>query len=112
MSKVISFRLNKDNQREASAILVLQEWIAQGYSIRQIITEALLKLDEVHREPSTTQLLELNEMLNQINQVLEQLGHGKPTHLRISGRLSGDAGLDDSFIASIKQTVKQGVKVG
>ena len=50
MSKVISFRLNKNNPREAIAWHVLQARIAKGYSIRHIMTEALIKLDQPEQE--------------------------------------------------------------
>ena len=33
MSEVISFRLDPDNPREASAILVMQAWKDKGFSI-------------------------------------------------------------------------------
>ena len=45
MSEVISFRLNKDNPREARALMVLKGWQEQGHNIRYIITEALVNLD-------------------------------------------------------------------
>ena len=46
MSDVISFRLDKDNPREEKARQVLKYWYEEGYSLRHIMTEALLRLDE------------------------------------------------------------------
>ena len=45
MSKVISFRLNPDNPREAEALSVLEKWQNQGFSTRHTITEAIIKLE-------------------------------------------------------------------
>jgi hypothetical protein len=45
MSEVISFRLNKSNLREAQALEILKAWCSRGYSLRYVITEALLKLN-------------------------------------------------------------------
>jgi hypothetical protein len=42
MSKVCSFRLNDDNLREAQARTVIEAWVEGRYSLRYIITEALL----------------------------------------------------------------------
>lgn len=83
MSEVISFRLNKDDLREANALLVLQEWRTRGYSIRQTIAEALNKLDQngvepdsTAVEPDSTALDELNETLCQVNNLLRQIELG------------------------------------
>ena len=43
MSKVCSFRLDSDNPREAQAIEVIDNWVSQGYSLRNLLTEALIK---------------------------------------------------------------------
>jgi len=54
MSEVISFRLDKENLREAKALMILHEWRKNGYSLRQTITEALVSLDrDGHRSYST-----------------------------------------------------------
>ena len=42
MSKVYSFRLDDDNPREAQARGVIKAWMGEGYSLRHIITDALL----------------------------------------------------------------------
>jgi len=52
MSDVISFRLNKENQREAKALEVLNAWIEKGFSTRHILTMALLELDHPGSEPA------------------------------------------------------------
>lgn len=45
MSKVISFRLDQANPREAQALRVLNVWIEKGFSVRFILTKSLLELD-------------------------------------------------------------------
>lgn len=42
MSKVYSFKLNDDNPREAQAREIIEAWVEERYSLRHIITEALL----------------------------------------------------------------------
>jgi hypothetical protein len=43
MSKVIGFRLSEDNPREAQAMDVIGTWVSQCYSLRHILTDALIK---------------------------------------------------------------------
>ena len=45
MSKVYSFRLDENNPREAQAREVINAGAEDGYSLRYIVTEALLGLD-------------------------------------------------------------------
>ena len=74
MSDVISFRLNKENQREAKALEVLNAWIEKGFSTRHILTTALLELDHPGSEPAKGEDgcgMEL--VLNQIGLLLEIL---------------------------------------
>ena len=44
MSKVISFRLNPDNPREAQALEILRTKQAEGFSSRRVLTDALIGL--------------------------------------------------------------------
>ncbi|MBN1536872.1 MAG: hypothetical protein JW908_09090 [Anaerolineales bacterium] len=108
MSEVISFRLNKNNLREAKALLVIQECRAKGYSLRQIITDALIKHDEAWSDPPTPNIDELN---NKFNQLLEQLSNGDPRRITQPNTSIGQSELADQFIASIKKTAKQGIKI-
>ena len=94
---------DSDGSQTCMSILVLQEWGTKGYSIRQIITDALIKLDEAQEEPPITQLDELYDTLNQVNHLLEQLGNGDSTHIIKSDRPAENSGLADHFIESIKK---------
>jgi hypothetical protein len=46
MSKVYSFRLDSENPREALAMDVINTWVSQGYSLRQILTDALINYQD------------------------------------------------------------------
>lgn len=70
MSKVISFRMDNANPREAQALDVLNAWTEQGYNLRFVLTEALLQLGRPcssshpsHEGPA------LNAVLNQISRL-------------------------------------------
>jgi hypothetical protein len=111
MSEVISFRLNNDKLREAQAFKVLEAWRSRGYSVRYVITEALLTLKDPGQESSANTLTdELNSTLNQVRKLLEQLGNGE----QVVGAKQEEYGLSiltDTFMASIRKAAKPGVKI-
>lgn len=111
MSEVISFRLNKDNLREGQALDILETWCNEGYSIRHVITEALLKLNGDGYEEAATTLDELQTTLNQVVHLLEQLGNDESTKVKEQESRSGKTGLTYDFIASIKKYANTGVKL-
>lgn len=112
MSEVISFRISKNNSREARALDVLKTRCEEGYSIRYIITMALLRLGDSEFEPKTIALDELNGTLKQVNQLLEQFGTGVfPPMIKMDKSIA-NSGLTDNFIASINKTAKSGMKLG
>ena len=47
MSEVISFRLNKNNPREARALMDIKSWQEEGHNIRYIVTEAFLRMHDL-----------------------------------------------------------------
>ena len=102
MSEVISFRLSKDNPREAQAMAVLQAWVNKGYSVRYVLTEALLVYDDSKKEMD---IHGLSLKLDQISKMLQQ--NGAPTLLR-----ENTVKLSDSFTASIRNAAKPGVNLG
>jgi hypothetical protein len=111
MSEVIGFRLNKENPREARALLVLDGWRTKGYSIRQTITEALLRLDKTVQKPEGALLDEMNETLRQVNHLLRQIENGNslPTKKSLESPTTDD--LSASFVASVRKSAKSGVKL-
>jgi len=89
MSDVISFRLDKENPGEEKARKVLKYWYEEGYSLRYIMTEALLRLDEPHVDQTEEATLgEVSEKLNRISQMLEQIGNGQSIEIRKAARLA------------------------
>jgi hypothetical protein len=102
MSEVISFRLDKDNPREAQARAVLKAWADKGYSVRHVLTEALLAYQGSHKDMDVH---ELSVKLDQMYNILQQNGT-PPTSLE------KDVGLSDRFLASIKTAAKPGVSLG
>jgi hypothetical protein len=97
MSKVYSFRLSNDNPREAQAREVIEAWVAEGYSLRHVLVEALFayKKDEV-------ELDDLHSILKQMNELIASVDN-HPVH-----NLS-EASLSNSFMASVKQAARLGL---
>jgi hypothetical protein len=108
MSEIYSFRLDKDNPRENCALNVILQWKLKGFSIRYILTEALIEFKaraENTKKSKTSDALA--EVLKQLNQLNEQL-------IRNSGLLIDDNAsrteLAASFVTSIKREVKPGMR--
>ena len=112
MSEVISFRLDKKNHREAIAWQVLQEWLTKGYSIRFIMTESLMRLNDSNRVNSIENvLLDLNLKITELNQYLENLENSYE-FLPVNDRQkSVKYTLKDKFITSVKKEVKLGLSL-
>jgi hypothetical protein len=111
MSEVFSFRLNKNNPREAKAFQVLQEWGTQGYSTRYVIIEALLNLGGFDSDLEKTQLESINDMMAHIEQFLIKVDDREIT--TTSGRISNPEPpiVTDSFLASVNKSMKPGLKL-
>jgi hypothetical protein len=111
---VISFRLDGDNPREARAREVLRAWYAQGYSVRHVLTEALLALDEGRHqdEESAFALDEVNRTLRQVIQMLERMQNGR--YVAAAARdddQQPNTALTDTFVASVKGAARPGLKL-
>jgi hypothetical protein len=110
MSEVISFRMDKDNMREAKALLILQEWRTKGYSVRHTITEALVSLDR-NGQKSGSSLDELNEALSQVNNLLRLTERGGSSPSNDKGKSQPNNRLSTSFVASVKMSAKSGLRL-
>jgi hypothetical protein len=109
MSEVISFRLSNRNPREAQVLHILKERQADGFSVRQIIIEALLNMPKIGQsEIQITTLHELHETLSQFNKFLGEINSLPSIQ---SGSKQAEANLTDAFLASVKKAVKPGLKV-
>ena len=111
MSQVISFRLNKDNPREVKALLVLQTRKAKGYSVRQIVTEALINLEETQTVSHTHNLDQLNVALKEVGRLHTQFESQGGNPKKNTNHRREDSALADSFLASVKMSVKPGLKL-
>jgi hypothetical protein len=110
MSDVISFRLDKDNPREEKARRVLKAWYEKGYSLRYIMTEALLRLDESHATTAEdTTLGEVNEGLNWISRMLERIGNDKSSEIEYEEK-PAESELTVGFLGMIRQAAKPCLK--
>jgi hypothetical protein len=111
MSDAISFRLDKNNPREEKARQVLKAWYEKGCSLRNIMTEALLRLDESHTTTAEeTTLGEVNERLNWISPMLERIGNDKSSEIENTERKPAESELTAGFLGMIRQVAKPGLR--
>lgn len=103
MSRVYSFRLSDKNPREIQAREVLESWISKGYSLRQIVTNALLT------DPKDNDSSKGVEMLvGKIEMLLEKF---EQYGLRNRVNEDLDTSLPTIFLNSISKAIKPGVNI-
>jgi hypothetical protein len=103
MSKVFSFRLREDNPREVQAKEVIETWASQEYSLRHILTEALIRYgDNEHNR------VEVDDLLEQFRGLLLKSTNGQILDKAVG---NDEIPLPHNFIASIKNGVKPGIRV-
>jgi len=112
MSKVISFRLDEDNPREAQALAVLKARCIQGHRTRAIIAEALIVLEEASQKSRTKEDDEsLAIIASQVNHLVDMIKAGN----NISINTKKDGGttpeLTGNFLDAIKLVAKPGLKL-
>jgi len=100
MSKVYSFRLDENNPRETQAREVIIVWLEKGYSLRQIIVDALISYHNKDNHNS-----ELEGILGKISQLLETSNEGRESSKIVQGTLP------EAFVGSISKSVKSGIKM-
>lgn len=110
MSKVLSFRLDPNNEREASAIAVLIAWQNKGYSLRLIIAEALLKMDNCKGNSSDEQISILSKKLDVISDQIQSIGI-KNLNIENTKRESCLSELSQHFVDTIIVSLKPGVRL-
>ena len=107
MSRVIGFRLDPNNPREAEALAILEAQREAGYGTRDVLTEALLRLamaDDEHQ--GGLQLEEVAAMMNTISHQLSLLQ--TVPHQQQNGER---ASLSKAFLESVKTAAKPGVRL-
>jgi hypothetical protein len=112
MSEIISFRLSNDNPREAHALELLNSKHNQGYSIRFIITEALLMLENQGMGSEYQFLMiELRNILREVNNLQTEIENERCSPIKHPSKVSGAFDLSDNLITGIKSVVKPGLKI-
>lgn len=100
MSKVYSFRLDADNPRESQAREVIDTWVSQGYSLRYILTEALISYQgNGYKEKGWEKVY---DQLSELVQGLEN-GVAKKESVSVKPNISPE------FVAAMKQAARQGM---
>lgn len=98
MSKIYSFRLDDNNPRESKSEEIINARMEKGYSLRQIITEALLVCFDKRSGDAEVLLL-----LEQIKGMMSELAN--PQNIDISDERE-EPGLSSSFLAAVKKSAK------
>jgi hypothetical protein len=114
MSEVISFRLDRDNPREAQALAVLRRGQEAGYSVRHILTEALLALEAAAEEERAvaTALTEVAGRLEQVQSVLERFQRMDLAPVQRQDGQPEGAALSEAFVVSVKGAARPGLALG
>jgi len=100
MSKVFSFRLSGDNPREIKAREIIETRISQGYSLRQILTEALIADGNNQEKPNG-----LDKYIDRLSELIQGLESGKGSSMRSKN----ESGLHPSFVKSVRSSAKRGI---
>ena len=111
MSKVISFRLDPDNPREAKALDILREKQASGFSSRRILADALVALEDKKGISQALYVEEFNEILERIVRLLEKNNFETPGIANPDPVSSRPHALNDHFLQSVKVAVKPGINL-
>lgn len=96
MSKVYSFRLDKNNPREAQAMRVIVSWVDEGYSLRSQLVNLIISSREGAAEYS--------ELLKQIERLI-----GDSNMKEVEE--SSDKKLSDTFVTALKRSTKEGLSI-
>lgn len=111
MSQVISFRLDRNNPREAQALGVLKKGQEVGYSVRHILTEALLALEAVAEDERAVlvTLAKMTERLAEVQSMLEQIQGMDFSAAQVQETIFEKPALAQSFLLSVKSAAKPGI---
>ncbi len=108
MSEVISFRLDSRNPREADALGALTRRQEQGYSLRHILTEALLRLESA--EAGHDMHEQMTAIRSAIERISDQLERLPPGDRQFTGRpQTQSSALSDAFVLSVKSVARPGL---
>jgi hypothetical protein len=102
MSQVFSFRLDKNNPREAQAMQVIETWASRGFALRYVLVEALLAYaeKELKQVDFSTALDQIITLLQEL-QVEPNSGNGMNIH---------DKRLSEPFLNAIAKATRPGFR--
>ena len=103
MSKVYSFRLSNDNPREAQAREVIEAWVEEGYSLRLLVTDALVNFRKQSYKTSV-----MDEILRQLDNIQDMLDRGQMA-TNINGNPTNHS-LSSGFVEAVKMNIKSGIR--
>lgn len=106
MSKVISFRLNPTNPREAKALNILQGRLSRGFSTRHTLTEAILNLDST--DSKAPDIGVLTDLSQQVKELLANIETGLFLDVERND-ISSKEELSEGFVSSIFNSAKTGM---
>jgi hypothetical protein len=118
MSRVVSFRLDDEVYEERQALAILEVWQARGYSIRQIMTWALMALEGLEPPGSQPRLdgresqqtvAELRAVLGQAQEFLEALRDLRAVPPQVKVPSQPQPVLSEAFLAAVKKAVRPGL---
>ena len=109
MSKVISFRLNPDNPREAQALEILRAKQAEGFSSRRVLTDALIAIVTVKQQGTLFSMKEFYEAMEKVSDLIERINDqnyspDQSTHTQV-------VALNETFLKSVKIAAKPGLEL-
>ncbi len=108
MSEVISFRLDSRNPREAQALKALADHQERGYSVRHILTEALLRLEPA--EAGHDMHEQMTAIRSAIDRISDQVERLLPSDGQFIGRPeTPSSALSDAFVLSVKSVARPGL---
>lgn len=102
MSKVYSFRLSDKNPRETQAGEVIDAWVNEGYSLRHIITEALLQ--NLNKDSYQ------NEVYSLLEEIKKRISELERTTIFVDNIGTDMPELHIDFIDAVKRSAKSGLK--
>lgn len=123
-SKVISARLNPQFEQERKALEIFEQWVSEGFTPREIMTNAILNAaqfkPEMFRERGArgNNLGEIigtleslrDSLVGDIKSVMQEMWRSNPQQFRSmvneAANDSADIELDDEFIANAVQSLR------
>ena len=101
MSKVYSFRLSDENPREVQARKVIEARMEEGYSIRYLVTDALVSFSQ--NKNGREDWSALMEYLENIIQKIETREYKQDVNPE-------DSNLPSLFVDAVKKSAKSGIR--